>query len=64
MRRLGIISLTLWIILTVIVITFLVDRELNPGRKSISNIDLINYGKISIVMIGIFIGTRFIRKDE
>jgi hypothetical protein len=64
MRRLGIISLTLWIILTVIVITFLVDRELNPGRKSISSIDLINYGKISIVMIGIFIGTRFIRKDE
>jgi hypothetical protein len=64
MRRLGIISLILWILLTGIAIIFLIDRESNPGRKSISNTDLVTYGEISIVLIGLFFGTRFIKKTK
>jgi hypothetical protein len=63
-RLLGFVSLTFWILLTVVVITFVVDREQNPGRKSISDVDIALYWKITIVMVGIFVGSRFLKADS
>jgi hypothetical protein len=51
----------IWLLLTIIVFYFLFDRFTNPGYKGISNTDLIDYGKISIVILAIFIGTKFIK---
>ena len=43
-----------WGFLTIIVIIFLIHRNLNPGWKSISNRDLKDYGKISLIFFTIF----------
>jgi len=43
-----------WGFLTMIVIIFLIHRYLNPGWKSISNRDLKDYGKISLIFFTIF----------
>jgi len=43
-----------WGLLTMIVIIFLIHRYLNPGWKSISNRDLKDYGKISLIFFTIF----------
>jgi hypothetical protein len=43
----------IWGFLTIIVIIFLIHRFLNPGWKSISNIDLKNYAKISLLFLPI-----------
>ncbi len=43
----------IWGFITVIVIIFLIHRFLNPGWKSISNLDLKNYGKISLLFMPI-----------
>jgi len=53
----------IWGILTIIVIIFLIHRFLNPGWKSISNLDLKNYGEISLYflpIIGILQYSRFL----
>jgi hypothetical protein len=42
-----------WASLTLLVLFFVVDRLTNPGQKSISDADLIDYGKISLVMLGV-----------
>jgi hypothetical protein len=63
-RLLGFVSLTLWILLTVVVITFVVDRESNPVRKCISDVDIALYWKVTIVMLGIFVGSRFFKKHS
>jgi hypothetical protein len=52
----------IWGFITIIVIIFLIHRLLNPGWKSISNLDLKNYGKISLFflpVIGILQYLRF-----
>jgi hypothetical protein len=41
----------LWTILTLIVLFFLLDRWTNPGRKGISDVDLMLYAKISLTML-------------
>ncbi len=43
-----------WGFLTIIVIVFLIHRYLNPGWKSISNRDLKDYGKISLIFFSTF----------
>ena len=43
-----------WGFLTIIVIIYLIHRYLNPGWKSISNRDLKDYGKISLIFFSIF----------
>ncbi len=43
-----------WGFLTIIVIIYLIHRYLNPGWKSISNRDLKDYGKISLIFFTIF----------
>lgn len=51
----------LWVLLTIIVIYFLIDKWANPELKSISNRDLKDYGLISIVFITA-VGLLFIMK--
>ena len=51
----------LWLLISMVVVYFLYDRFSNPGWKSMSNTDLILYGEVSIVVLIIFIGTRFIK---
>ncbi|WP_179321130.1 hypothetical protein [Winogradskyella helgolandensis] len=43
-----------WGFLTIIVIIYLIHRYSNPGWKSISNRDLKDYGKISLIFFSIF----------
>jgi hypothetical protein len=43
-----------WGFLTIIVIIYLIHRYSNPGWKSISNRDLKDYGKISLIFFTIF----------
>jgi len=57
------IIIILWGLLTIIVIVFLIQRGTNPGWKSISNHDLVDYGQISIVVlltIGLLFLVRFL----
>ena len=52
----------IWGFVTIIVIIYLIHRFLNPDRKSISNVDLKNYGEISLIflpVIGILQYLRF-----
>jgi len=53
LRVLAALILGLWALLTLIVLLFLYDRWANPGRKSISNVDLVHYGQISLPMLAI-----------
>jgi hypothetical protein len=52
------ILLALWTLLTIIVIFSLIHRWVNPGWKSISNPDLMDYGGITIIFL-IIIGFLF-----
>ena len=51
----------IWGFLTTIVIIFLIHRFLNPGWKSISNIDLKKYGEISLIFIPIIALIQYLR---
>ena len=53
----------IWGLLTMIVLYFLHDRWQNPGRKGISNLDLIDYGKISglLFLAVLLIGISFMK---
>ena len=51
----------IWGLLTIIVILFLIHRLLNPGWKSISNLDLKNYGKISLIFIPVIGILQYLR---
>jgi uncharacterized protein YggT (Ycf19 family) len=48
-------ALTIWGLLTLIVIVFLIHRWTNPGWKSISNRDLLGYFYLSGWLLGIFV---------
>ena len=48
------ISIALWGLLTILVTASLIDKWNHPAFKSVSNIDLINYCKISAFLIIIF----------
>lgn len=50
----------IWGLLTLIVIFFLIDRWNNPGMKSISDRDLLNYVNFSIWLLGFFAASRLI----
>jgi hypothetical protein len=64
LKRLGIISIGLWTLLSAIVIYFVIDRQRNPGLKGISNVDLVHYRNISVALIFVFILTRLIKKEK
>ena len=51
----------LWGLLTIIVIIFLIHRWTNPGWKSISNHDLMDYGQITIIVLPIVGFLSFVR---
>jgi len=51
----------LWGLLTIIVIIFLIQRWANPGWKSISNHDLMDYGQITIIILSIVGFLFFVR---
>jgi hypothetical protein len=57
----------LWVIVTLIVLLFVFDRWMNPGRKSISDVDLIHYRQISIPILlisgGLFQISSMIKRD-
>jgi hypothetical protein len=44
----------IWSLLTLVVIIALIHRWTNPGWKSISNVDLLWYGELSIWLLGGF----------
>jgi hypothetical protein len=48
-----ILAITLWFILTVFVIIALLDKNFNPGFKSISQIDFRNYLKLSLISVAV-----------
>jgi len=57
------IMMGLWSILTIIVSFFLIHRWTNPGWKSISNPDLMDYGVITIIflfIVGFLFFVKFI----
>ena len=43
-----------WGFITMVVLLFLIHRYLNPSWKSISNRDLKDYGKVSLIFFTIF----------
>jgi hypothetical protein len=45
------IIIALWCIITLFVILALVDKSFNPGFKSISQLDLRNYLKFSLIIL-------------
>jgi hypothetical protein len=53
-------ALILWSLLTILVLVFLVDRWNNPGVKSISNRDLLDYVIFFIWLLGFFLASRLI----
>lgn len=55
--------LYIWILLSIIVIYFTVDRFVNPHVKGISNVDLKLYLKITIVVLASIILLRIILMD-
>jgi len=57
-KLIGWTAIILWGLLSIIVLFFLIDRGIHPHIKGISNLDLKNYLKISIWLIGIFGVTR------
>ncbi len=54
----------LWILLTIIVVYFIIERFLNPGYKGISIVDLKLYLKISIIVLVIIIILKTIKKKQ
>lgn len=58
--------LYIWLVLTIIVILLLVNRILNPGVKGISNYDLKDYAKITLIMAVIYFALKLFasRKDR
>ena len=54
--------LYLWIVLTIVIIYFIVDRFLNPGYKGISNVDLKLYLKVSIIFLVLIVTFKFLKK--
>ncbi len=61
MTTLAYLIIGLWSLLTIIVAFFLIDSWSNPGYKSISNHDLKDYGKVTLIMI-IVVGFMFFVK--
>jgi phosphatidylserine synthase len=61
-RLIGKIALWIWLFLTVIVGLFLIHRLRNPGWKSISDTDFINYAKFSFLLLAVYIVTKLIIK--
>jgi ABC-type multidrug transport system fused ATPase/permease subunit len=65
-NSLSYIMIGLWGLLTIIVIIFLIQRWANPGWKSISNHDLMDYGQITLIVLPIvgflFFVSHFINK--
>lgn len=53
-KTIGWILLIIWGLLTILVLISLIDRWANPGYKSVSNRDLLDYGKCSIWLFGLF----------
>jgi hypothetical protein len=43
--------LIFWVLISLIVLLFTIDRILNPNRKSISNLDYIQYANFSVVLL-------------
>ena len=56
----GRIVLGLWCLLTIVVVLFLVDRFIHPHTKGISNVDLQDYGYITLFALPVFVLTLFI----
>ena len=63
-RLIGKIAVWIWLFLTVIVGLFLIHRLRNPGWKSISDTDLIDYAKFSFLLSGVSTVTRLIIKNK
>jgi|GEM_PF-3322630 len=63
-RHIGKIVLWIWLFLTAIVIMFLIHRFRNPGWKSISDTDLIDYAKFSCLLLGVYVVTKLMSKDK
>lgn len=59
-RAIGWAALILWLLLTLLVLVFLIDRWNNPGVKSISDRDLLDYVNFSIWLLGFFAASRLI----
>ena len=61
----GKLILYIWFALTIIVILLLIIRVANPGVKGISNYDLKNYAKVSLIFAVIYFVLKFLnRKTE
>jgi hypothetical protein len=60
LKAIGWTAFTIWGLLTLIVIAFLIHRWTNPGWKSISNRDLLDYVYLSVWLLGIFVLTVII----
>jgi len=56
--------LYIWLILTIIVVLLLIIRIANPEVKGISNYDLKDYAKISLIFAVIHFGLKFLKKRE
>lgn len=55
--------LAFWLLLTIIIIYFIIQRFINPSFKGISNMDLKIYLKISIVTFILILILKKIKKN-
>jgi len=53
-RIIGRLSLIIWGVLSLIVIFFLIDARLHPHEKGISIADILDYAKISAILLLLF----------
>ncbi len=53
-KYIGLITLIIWVLLSIVVVIFLFDRWNDPQTKSISNHDLLDYISISIWFLMVF----------
>ena len=60
MKIIGWTAFIIWGLLTFAVFIGLIDRWTHPHTKSISNVDLLTYGKFSLWLLGIFITSKII----
>lgn len=61
-KRLLLILLGLWGILTLVVIVALIDKWSNPNWKGISNADLVIYYKLTFCALCIFIVFKILKR--
>jgi len=57
----GKLILYIWLFLTIIVILLLIIRIANPGVKGISNHDLKDYTKITLIFAGIYFALKLLK---